>query len=181
MIETPQLLIRQFIAADLQDLYDYLSLPEIYCFEPGVPLTLEETRALLAERIQGTEFFAVVLKENQKMIGHLFFARVEPAEWNTFELGYIFNPGFQGRGYASEAAAALVDDAFRRLGAHRILARCDPENVASWRLLERLGFAREGHFKSNHFFRRDADGNPLWKDAFEYSLLEKDMTHDCDH
>ncbi len=173
MIETQRLLIRKFITDDLQDFYDYLSLSEIYRFEPGEPLMLEQTRELLAQRAQGNEFFAVELKENHKMIGHLYFARVEPTEWQTYELGYIFNPSFQGKGYATEAAAALVDHAFTQLGVHRILARCDPENVASWRLLEKVGFIREGHFKQNHFFNRDENGNPLWRDAYEYAIRKK--------
>jgi RimJ/RimL family protein N-acetyltransferase len=102
------------------------------------------------------------------MVGHLYFHRVEPAELQTYELGYIFNPGDQGRGYATEAARALVGHAFAMMAAHRVVAHCNPANTASWRLLERIGFVREGHLRRNIFFRRDAAGRPIWQDTFAY-------------
>ncbi len=171
MIETSRLLIRPFKKTDAQDLFDYLSLPITYVFEPGEPVTLEQAAQMCDERSMGHSFFAVVLKSENKMIGHLYFEQQQPLEWLTWELGYIFNPVYQQRGYASEAAAALVDHAFRELHAHRILARCNPDNVASWKLLEKVGFVREGHFKKVAFFRRDEEGKPIWTDAYEYSLV----------
>ena len=47
----------------------------------------------------------------------------------------------------------------------------DPCNAASWRLLERLGFTREAHFRQDVFFRRDAADKPIWKDTYVYGLL----------
>ena len=55
-----------------------------------------------------------------------------------------------------------------------MVAHCDVENFASWRLLERLGFRREGHLLANASFRRDADGDPIWKDAYAYALLDRE-------
>lgn len=60
--------------------------------------------------------------------------------------------------------------AFAR-GIHRIYAECDPENTASWRLLERLGFQREAHFKQNVYFWRNEKGGPIWKDTYVYARL----------
>ncbi len=57
------------------------------------------------------------------------------------------------------------------MDAHRVVAQCNPANVASWRVLEKVGFVREGHLRQNIFFRRDAQGRPLWQDTFEYGLL----------
>jgi [ribosomal protein S5]-alanine N-acetyltransferase len=54
------------------------------------------------------------------------------------------------------------------------MARCDPRNEASWKLLERIGFRREGHFRRFAFFRRDDTGKPLWHDAYEYAILDED-------
>jgi [ribosomal protein S5]-alanine N-acetyltransferase len=173
MIETQRLLIRKFTPADADDLFAYLSLPETYIYEPGEPVTLEQARELAAVRAQGDHFFAVVLKAENKLIGHLYFEKTDPPEFMTWELGYIFNPIYQHRGYASEASSAFVDYAFSHYHAHRIMARCDPRNTASWKLLEKVGFVREGHFIKCASFRVDADGQPNWHDAFEYSLLEK--------
>ncbi|MFO0747367.1 MAG: GNAT family protein [Myxococcota bacterium] len=65
------------------------------------------------------------------------------------EVGYDLLPEHWGRGYASEAVLAAVTFAFERLGLHRVQAQIDPANVASARVLEKVGFAREGHLREN--------------------------------
>ena len=52
------------------------------------------------------------------------------------------------------------------------MARCDQQNLASWKLLERIGFTREGNFRKAGFVHKDERGNPLWIDVYEYSKLE---------
>ncbi|HEY3312266.1 MAG TPA: GNAT family N-acetyltransferase [Anaerolineales bacterium] len=173
MIETNRLFIRQFVLSDYNDLYEYLSDPVTYIFEPGEPISLDEAKELVSQRSMGNVFWAVVLKRDNKLIGHLYFEQLEPKERMTWELGYIFNPGYQKQGYASEASAALVDYAFAHYHAHRIMARCNPENVASWKLLEKIGFSREGYFRKHGFIRKDDSGKPIWNDVYEYSMLEK--------
>ena len=79
------------------------------------------------------------------------------------------------KGYATEAARALIHYGFSHLGIHRIIAHCDPENAASWKVLEKIGMRREGHFRKNVFFRRAMDNSPLWIDSFEYAILIEDM------
>jgi ribosomal-protein-alanine N-acetyltransferase len=173
MIETERLRIRPFVESDSLDLFEYLSIPSVYLFEPGAPLTLDDAKEMAVQRSTGSDFLAVVLKETDKMIGHLYFKRMEPIERRTWELGYIFNPKYHGKGYASEAAAAITQHAFGKLKAHRIMARCNTENTASWRLLERIGYVREGYFRKCGFLQKDEGGNPIWTDAFEYSKLEE--------
>ena len=94
MIATERLIVRAFKAHDYMDLYEYLSDPAIYAFEPGKPINVDEAKALVAQREKSNDFFAVVLKENEKMIGHLYFNQIGPKEVMTWELGYIFNPRF---------------------------------------------------------------------------------------
>ena len=175
MIETNNLVIRKFKDTDYRDLYQYLSNPEIYVFEPGKPVSLSEAEKLTIERAKGSCFYAVVLKENKKMIGHLYFRQIDPEIMMTWELGFIFNPSYQRKGYAFEAARALVEYAFQNYETHRIMARCDPGNHASWKLLEKVGFRREGHFKQFVTFRNDESGNPIWHDTYEYGLLKEDL------
>jgi len=172
LIETDRLLIRRFKVSDYNDLYEYLSNPVTYLFEPGKPVTLGEAKVLTKLRYKGNDFFAVVLKQSNKMIGHLYLKQLEPEERLTWELGYIFNPAYQRKGYASEASAALTEYAFKNLKAHRIMARCNPDNIASWKLLEKIGFKREGYFEKFGFVHRDDNGNPIWTDAYEYSRIE---------
>ncbi len=176
MIETKRLIVRRFTPEDYSDLYEYLSEPEIYTFEPGKPVSIDEAKSLALERSQGSDFMAVELKEKKKMIGHLYFKQAEPAWLLTWELGYIFNPKFQRHGYGSEAAAALTAYGFEHFNIHRIMARCNPENPASWKLLERVGFKREGSFRKFGFVHTDENGAPIWTDAYEYSLLREAIT-----
>ena len=175
LIETNRLVIRRFKDTDYIELHEYLSNPEIYVFEPGQPISLSEAEIITTERAKGTDFYAVVFKENEKMIGHLYFKQIDPQVMMTWELGYIFNPSYHRKGYASEAAQALVEYAFKNCKVHRIMARCDPENPASWKVLEKIGFRREGHFKQFGTFRNDESGNPIWHDAYEYGLLKEDL------
>jgi RimJ/RimL family protein N-acetyltransferase len=172
MIETERLTIRRFCENDYADLYEYLSDPSIYTFEPGKPINIDEAKMLSLQRSKENDFLAVVLRFTGKMIGHLYFRQIEPAERLTWELGYIFNPKYHGNGYATESASALVKYAFSNLGTHRVMARCNPDNGASWKLLERIGFTREAHFKKFGFVHRDSNGNPIWNDVFEYSLID---------
>lgn len=174
MITTARLQIRAFQATDFTDLYAYLSRPEIYRFEPGAPLTLTEARALAEARSQSSDFWGVVLQANHTLIGHLYFNQIEPAELLTWELGYIFHPAYQHQGYATEAAHGLLAFALDAYPIHRVMAHCNPENHASWRLLERLGMRREAHLRQNIFFHRDEAGLPLWQDTYEYALLRAD-------
>lgn len=51
---------------------------------------------------------------------------------------------------------------------------CNPLNKPSWKLLERLGFRREGHLRQNIFFKRDNKGQPVWQDTFEYAIITDD-------
>ena len=108
------------------------------------------------------------------MVGHLYFAQIEPKEVLTWELGYIFNPAYQKHGYASESARGLIEYGFANLGIHRVEAHCNPQNVASWRVMEKIGMQREGYFRQNIFFQRDAEGEPIWLDTFEYAILQTD-------
>ena len=108
------------------------------------------------------------------------WAKAEAAlrEFEALELGYLLRRDCWGRGYALEACRALVEEAFSR-GAHRIYAECDPQNAASWLLLERLGFRREAHFRKNVYFWKDTAGCPCWKDTYVYGLLREDAAGLC--
>src|SRR6056297_1806692 len=168
MIETSRLIVRKFVPRDWEDLYDYLSLEEIYAFEPGEPITKEKAKEMAGNRSFGNDFFAVILKLSGKMIGHLYFSHTTPLEFLTWELGFIFNPQYQHQGYCSEASKALINFAFAYWNAHRITAFCNPDNVASWKVLEKIGMKREGFFEKRAFFRRDENNQPIWHDCCAY-------------
>lgn len=174
VIESERLNIRRFRPGDWQDLYEYLSQDEVLKYEPETANTEEQCRQKADKRSRSHDFWAVCLKTNGKMIGHLYFSRTEPFEFSTWELGYIFNPAYYGHGYATEACRSILEYAFKSLDAHRVIALCSPENTASWRLLERLSMRREGHFKKPAYFRTTLDGRPLWHDAYQYAILHEE-------
>lgn len=172
-IHTGRLTIREFEETDGSDLYEYLSDPQVYQYEPGDPISLKQAQYFASDMANNPNFWAVELRSEQKVIGQLYFKQQEPNHLLTWELGYIMSPKYQHQGYGSEAAQALVEYGFTELGAHRIQAHCNPDNTASWKLLERIGFRREGLLRKNVYFRKDEAGNPQWWDSYAYAKLER--------
>lgn len=175
MIETSRLIIRKFREDDYVDLYEYLSLDEIYEFEPGEPISLEEAKKLASDRAKADNFYAVELKVEGKLIGHLYFDRHDRKDLMLWELGYIFNPKYQKKGYCTEASRAMVEYAFSDMGAHRIAAHCNPLNIGSNRVLQKIGMIKEGELRSNIFFHRDSEDNPKWGNTCVYAMLKEDL------
>ena len=86
------------------------------------------------------------------------------------EVGFILRPDAAGRGLATDAVRTAIRFGIDAMGLHRVEADIDPENVSSARLLERLGFEREGHFRERWFTFFGE-----WKDAAMYGLLTRDL------
>jgi RimJ/RimL family protein N-acetyltransferase len=82
------------------------------------------------------------------------------------QLGYIFDPAYSGRGYATEAVTAMVAHAFDRLGVRRITAGCFADNLASVRILEKVGMRREQHGVGDSWHAELG-----WIDGYTYALL----------
>ena len=174
ILETDRLILRRYNESDFDDLYEYLSDEDVVRYEPYKPMSREEVRSSLDWRISTEEMTAVELKTSGKMIGNIYLGK---RDYESLEIGYVFNKSYWGKGYAVESCSALIDRCFRN-GTHRIFAECDPDNPNSWKLLERLGFVREAHLHQNVYFWKDENGNPIWKDTFIYSLIEDPVTPD---
>ena len=167
--ETERLILRRYTKQDFDDLYAYLSDADVVKFEPYKPMTMEEVKGNLDWRISTDEMIAVELKSNHRMIGNVYLGK---RDCESLELGYVFHKDYWGKGYAKESCHAMIAFAFAN-GIHRIYAECDPQNPASWRLLEALGFEREAHLKSNVYFWKDEEDRPIWKDTYIYAKLEE--------
>ena len=134
-LETARLIVRTFRPDDWRDLQAYISRPEVMQFERPWDTTDDACRKRAAAFADGDAFWAVEWKESGRMIGHLYFAQIQPVDFRTWTLGYIFNNGYHGHGYATEACRALLDNGFRNLGIHRVMAKCAPKTGlpgASW-------------------------------------------------
>jgi RimJ/RimL family protein N-acetyltransferase len=84
------------------------------------------------------------------------------------EVGWVLNPDHSGRGYATEAAHAVMHLGFDGLGLHRVVARVDARNDPSLRLAARLGMRREAHLRANEWFKGE------WTDEIDFALLEEE-------
>lgn len=166
-IQTQRLILRRFAKKDLQDLYEYLSDAEVVRFEPYKPMSMQQAAENLDWRISTDEMIAVELEADGKMIGNVYLGK---RDFDSLEIGFVFNRKYWGYGYAAESCRALIDKAFSE-GVHRIYAECDPCNTASWKLLEKLGFRREAHLRQNVYFWNDEQGKPIWKDTYVYAVL----------
>ena len=189
-IETERLILRPFRESDAADVLDYLSGPLPHCFVNLKLNTLDEVRAELAKRAEDTEYcFAVVLKESGKVIGEIDAApsHYEPPVLlskettplpppDTFSPCLILNAAYQGRGFAYEATYALFDYLFMQKGVRRIFTYLDGYNARSQHLCEKLGLRCEAQFLEFVSFIKDAEGNPVYEDTFQYAILKKEWT-----
>ena len=110
------------------------------------------------------------------MIGQVYFHQIEPTKFLTWELGYIFNPKFYGNGYATESCKAVLQFAFDGLGTHRVIAKCNPDNVRSWQLMERLGMRREGLGLKSVTHTKTGEADPVWWDEYQYAILAEEWS-----
>jgi RimJ/RimL family protein N-acetyltransferase len=90
------------------------------------------------------------------------------AEHRQGEIGFVFHPDHHGRGYATEAAAALLALAFDALRVHRVIGRLEARNAASARVLERLGMRKEAELVENEYVKGE------WQSEVVYALLDRE-------
>jgi len=174
IMEAERLFIKKFNKDDWKDLYEYLSQESVVKYEPYGVYNEDECRQEAENRSKNDAFWAVYLKENNKLIGNVYFQQQEPKEFLLWEIGYVFNPAYYGKGYATEACKRVLKYGFEQLGAHRVIGKCNPENSASWKLLERLSMRQEGHFKKPAYFKKTVDGKAIWHDAYQYAILDEE-------
>ena len=161
-IETERLLIRDYTMDDAGDLYEILGDAEVMknC-EPAY--SFEKTTDFLSDFcIEKRGAAAAVHKKSGKMIGYLLF---HPFGEGVYEIGWFFNRKFWRQGYAYEASRALIEHAFRRLGAHKIFAETI-DGVKSVGLMKKLGMQPEDGQSGR---KTDSGGNRT--ELYEYVIL----------
>lgn len=166
-LETQHCIIRDYEPKDEQDLCELMLQRVDALYEAYPDFTAEKSGQEIAKRCGSDEFYAVELKDNQKVIGNLYFGK---RDFNTRELGFVFHSKFQRKGYGTETAKAMMQYFFDQ-GVHRVYAECAPGNIASWKLMRKIGMRREAHFKKNVYFHYDKDGKPIYWDTFVYASL----------
>ncbi len=108
---------------------------------------------------------AIVLKDTQQLIGNCGVRKDSP-DSHQADIGYELAPDHWGRGYATEAARAMVAYGFTTLRVHRSWAECVADNIASARVLEKLGMTLEGRLRDHQRYK-----GRYW-DTLLYGMLD---------
>ncbi|WP_330949148.1 GNAT family N-acetyltransferase [Virgibacillus sp. MG-45] len=166
-IESDRLRIRKFTYEDWQRVYEYTSDSNVMKYIPAGVFSDDDAKKFVMKHSNGmAENFPVLLKGSEKLIGHIEFHPY--FEDHTYEIGWVFNPSYYNRGYASEAAYSVLRYSFETMKLHRVIATCQPENVPSFRVMEKIGMRREGFFK-----KCIPQGNEWW-DEYYYAILNEE-------
>jgi RimJ/RimL family protein N-acetyltransferase len=174
-VETTRLTLRPFVDADFEAMHAMRSHPGVVRYLYEEPFSPEQTRDLLARKMGASAWaregdwltVAVVERASAVTVGDLSLFWLSERD-RTAEIGFIFDPRQQGKGFATEAARALVDWAFGAAGLHRVVGRTEARNVASARVLEKLGMRLEAHFVENEWVKDE------WQSEFVYAILERE-------
>jgi RimJ/RimL family protein N-acetyltransferase len=174
-IETERMRLRPFNRGDVDAVFAYRSLPEVAEFLFDDPMSHEECAEAVRARTAQVAFtgegdkilLALERKDDGHLVGEVSLIWRSVSDQQA-ELGYILHPEVHGRGYASEAARALLAFGFRDVGLHRIYARCDARNLASARVMTRLGMREEAHFHEHMLVKG------RWDEELICAILDRD-------
>jgi RimJ/RimL family protein N-acetyltransferase len=171
-LTTERLALRWLDKNDAAAQFALFSDPAVMEFiaEPWTRMTQAEEaleQALASYRDGSNLVFAVELRETGEFIGNVNLHRFFESN-RRCEVGYAIASAHQGRGYATEALAAVIEYGFRALDINRFEADINPANEASARVLERLGFRREGLMRERWIIRGAK------QDSAFYGLLKAD-------
>ncbi|MFJ6207575.1 GNAT family N-acetyltransferase [Lysinibacillus sp. NPDC092081] len=166
-IKTKRLLIREFEIQDWQAVYEYTSNPTVMEYIPEGVFNEEEAKKFVSENSgEKAKYFPIILLSENIVIGHITFHQYFGD--HTYEIGWVLNPNYYNNGYASEAARAVLDYGFKEMKLHRIIATCQPENIPSYRVMEKIGMRREGYFK------KCIPNGDEWWDEYYYAVLDEE-------
>ena len=170
-IKTERLKLREFVLDDWPAVLAYQQDQRYLEFYPFVTRTESDAKEFVQwfldeqpESPRRRFQLAVTLEETGELIGDAGIRRKPENDWEA-DIGYEIAPEHWRNGYATEAAAALINHGFDQMGLHRISSWCIAENVASARVLEKLGLREEGRLRENEFFKN------RWWDTLVFGML----------
>ena len=166
--ETTRLRLRPLAISDAEAMHAcYGDVEAMRYWDCPSTTSVAETRKLVEHSVHPTPrhaAWAILMKEDGKLCGMLNYHHRE-AKHRRLEVGWILAPHYWRHGLMSEAMRPFLDHCFGALGTNRIEATIEPENVASLRLAERLGFVREGLMREVLFV------GETFRDLHLYALL----------
>jgi len=177
-LETARLILRQLTTQDFAAIHSYASRVDATTYMLFGPNTEDETHEFINRAIKKAETipcedyqYAVVQRDTGMLIGscNLWYK-----DENKAELGWILHPDYWQKGYGYEMAKRLIEFAFNELNIHRVIATCDSENTASFRLMEKLGMRREGYFLDARPANKNSQTGREFSDKLSYTLLKSE-------
>lgn len=174
-IQTPRLTLREWSQADVPLVYQLLSEPNVAPFNTiGIPASVQVIQDLLQptlddlEKPTRTRYGWSMIRNNDKTFVGEIGLNLATERFRSGEIFYSVSSAYWGKGYASEAAKAIVQFAFEDLELHRLEAGVATFNPGSIRVLEKIGMQREG------LRRKILPINGEWLDNYMYAMLEED-------
>lgn len=171
---TARLRLREFTAADLDDIHAYGSDEAVARFMDWGPNTPEVSETFLRLRLTAQESWprddvslAIDRLDGGGLIGAIRLWTVDEAS-RTAELGYSLASRCWRQGYGTEAARAMMAAGFETLGLHRIVATCDVRNAGSFGVMEKIGMRREAMFRQDRLIKG------AWRDSYLYARLAQE-------
>jgi RimJ/RimL family protein N-acetyltransferase len=175
VIATGRLLIRPLTPDDLAARHAIRGREDVVRYLYQQPSTLDEERERLAQHIAGVRFavtgdaLSFAIEHDGTMVGDCVLM-LPSAEHHQGEIGFTVHPDHQGRGYATEAARALLELGFAGFGLHRIAGRVEARNTPSATVLERVGMRREAHLVENELVKGE------WQSELVYAILAREWS-----
>jgi RimJ/RimL family protein N-acetyltransferase len=171
-LTTPRLHLREFVEEDWRAVIDYQSDARYLRYYTWTIRTEPDVRAFVQQFLDWQREeprlgyqLALVLRSSGRLIGNCGL-RLAEADARQAELGFEISPAYWSHGYATEAAQAMLGFGFQELGLHRIWGHCVADNVASWRVMEKLGMRCEGRLRENRWYKG------RWWDSMLCAILE---------
>lgn len=172
-LQTQHFRIRAMERKDLETLAQYRAQEDVARYQSWTDYSYQDAVALfevmdyLNFGKTGSWFqLAITDLESDELLGDLAVYFIDEQQ---VEIGFTVDPAHQRKNIAAESVRCLLDYLFTTLNKHRVIANTDTKNISSCRLLEKLGFRREGHFIENIFFKG------AWGDEYQYAMLNSEQ------
>ena len=173
-LESERLILRNLEDNDLDDFLSYRSNPEVTRYQGFDPYNREAASEFITSQKE-IEFglpgqwlqLGIIDKKSDQLIGDCA-VKLDKHEPRIAEMGCTISPAFQQKGFAKETVLTLMRFLFDVQEVHRIVETTDAENSASIKLLESLGFRKEGHFIENTWFKGK------WGNECLYAMLKSE-------
>jgi ribosomal-protein-alanine N-acetyltransferase len=168
-IETPRLVLRAPTLDDVEVMFQIASDPRVARYGAPAPATREATRARLEKNLEALRTGAsirwmMIARDGGEYLGSVCLWAWDQAHFRA-EVGYELAPSHWGRGLVVEAMTPVIRFGWEQMKLHSLEGKVHPDNQGSIRVLEKLGFEKEGYFRENYF---NGQG---FEDTAVYSLL----------